>query len=75
MAIDTDAEMACDWDYPDLATALRGILSFAPGVRAIRAAGAEPVRAAVGTALAPYRTASGGYHLPHQMRYVLARAA
>jgi hypothetical protein len=64
----------CDWDYPDLETALRGILSFAPGVRAIRAAGAEPVRAAVAEALAPYRTTSGGYHLPNRARYVLARA-
>ncbi len=67
------AELDCDWAYPDLDTALRGALSFAPAVRAIRHSGAEVVRAAVSDALTPYRTSSGGYHLPNRMRYILAR--
>ena len=73
LTIDTDEDLQCDWEYPDLDTALRGVLSFAPGVRAIRAAGAEPVRAAVGAAISPYRRADGSYRLPCRMRYVLAR--
>jgi SAM-dependent methyltransferase len=74
LAIYDDGVVATDWDYPDLDSALRGVLSYAPGVRAIRTAGVEAVHAAVAPALEPFRTASGGYHLPNQSRYVLARA-
>ena len=45
LPIYADEELDCDWDYPDLDTALRGALSFAPAVRAIRHSGAAAVRA------------------------------
>ncbi len=75
LTIVEDDEVDTDWDYPDRATALRGVLSYAPGIRAVRTHGQDAVYAAVGAALAPYRTPRGGYHLPNRSRYLLLRAA
>lgn len=69
-----EEEVQCDWDYPNLDTALRGGLSFAPGVRIIRHAGKEKVHAMVTETLEPYKTESGGYHIPSKSRYILGRA-
>jgi len=65
-------DVQCPWIYPDLETALKGLLSAGPVERAIRASSFERVRDAVTGAIAPYRTASGGYHLDNSFRYVLA---
>jgi hypothetical protein len=67
-------DVACPWIYPDLATALRGMLSAGPAERAIRASSFDRARDAVAAAIAPYRTASGGYRLSNTFRYLLARA-
>lgn len=75
LIIYADEDVQCDWNYPDLETALRGILSGAPAVRAIRRHGDAPLRDAVSAALEPYRTVDGGYHIPHSARFVLARPA
>ncbi len=64
----------CPWDYPDDQTALRGLMSSGPAIRAIQAKGEEVVRAAILKALAPFKTNSGGYHLSNSFRYMLARA-
>lgn len=69
-----EEEVDCDWDYPDLETALRGGLSFAPGVRIIRYAGKEKVYAMVTETLEPFKTESGGYHIPSRSRFILGRA-
>jgi SAM-dependent methyltransferase len=63
------------FDYPDLATALRGLLSAGPSVAAMRSLGEEQVKRQVAAALAPFRTASGGYHMRNTFRYLLAKAA
>lgn len=68
-----EREVDCDWDYPDLATALRGGLSFAPGVRILRHAGKEAAYELVAQSLEPYKTESSGYHIPNRARYVLGR--
>ena len=68
-----EKEVECDWDYPNLETALKGGLSFAPGVRAIRDLGKDAVYEAVAAELEQYKTASGGYHIPNMARYVLGR--
>jgi hypothetical protein len=49
---------------------------LAPGVvvEAARTAGEEPVRRAILDALAPYRTADGGYRLQNEWHYLIARA-
>jgi SAM-dependent methyltransferase len=59
-------------DFPDLATALRGLLSAGPAAAAIRQAGRAAVEAAVAAALTPFRTAADGYHLRNRYRYAIA---
>jgi SAM-dependent methyltransferase len=68
------AEVECPFDYPELETALRGLLSAGPAVKAIATAGEERVREVVTEAIAPYRSAGGGYRLENTFRYVLAAA-
>jgi SAM-dependent methyltransferase len=68
------ADVPCPWIYPDLETALRGMLSSGPVERAIRASSLEQVRHAIVGAIAQFCTASGGYHLNNSYRYLLARA-
>jgi SAM-dependent methyltransferase len=68
------ADVQCPWIYPDLETALQGMLSAGPVERAIRASSLEQVRHAIGGAIAQFRTASGGYHMNNSFRYLIARA-
>jgi SAM-dependent methyltransferase len=63
----------CTWRYADLETALRGLLSAGPAVRAVRHSGEEPVRRAVTAAIAPFRTAQGGYQIENSFRCLLVR--
>lgn len=67
-------DVACPWTYPDLETALRGMLSAGPAERAIRNSGSERARDAVAESIAPYRTPSGGYHLDNKFRYLVAHS-
>lgn len=62
------------WDFPDLDTTLRSILSAGPSQKAILAAGEDRVRAAVAVAFEPFKTASGGYHLDNKFRFLIATA-
>lgn len=66
-------DVPCPWIYPDLDTALRGMLSAGPVERAIRASGLESARKAVVDSIAKYRTPSGGYHMNNTFRYLIAR--
>ena len=63
----------CVWRYPDLDTALRGLLSTGPAIRAVRHSGENAVRLAVIEAIAPFRTAQGGYRIENTFRYLVAR--
>ena len=67
-----DAEWA--FEYADADELARGMLSAASGVAAAREAGEAQARAAMVEALAPYRTADGGYRLPNEYHYLIARA-
>ncbi len=67
--------VACPWDYPDDETALRGLLSSGPAIRAIQVKGEAVVGAAILNAIAPYKTSSGGYHLSNSFRYMIATTA
>jgi len=67
-------DVPCPWLYPDLETALRGMLSAGPAERAIRTSSPEHARDAVIAAIEPYRTASGGYRMDNTFRYLLARS-
>ena len=64
----------CPWDYPDERTALRGLLSSGPAIRAIQNKGEEVVCEVILNVLTPFRTSSGGYHLKNNYRYMIATA-
>jgi SAM-dependent methyltransferase len=68
------AEIRTRWEYPDLETALRGLLSAGPAVKAIAAADEERVAAAATAAIARFRTADGGYTIANTWRYLVATA-
>jgi SAM-dependent methyltransferase len=67
-------DVSCPWVYPDLETALRGMLSAGPAERAVRASSFERARDAVAAAIECYRTASSGYCLNNTVRYLVARS-
>jgi SAM-dependent methyltransferase len=62
------------WTFANLDEALRASLSAGPATRAIRHSGEERVKEAVMQALAPFKTASGGYRLENEFRYLVAKA-
>jgi SAM-dependent methyltransferase len=62
------------WIYADLETALRGLLSPGPAVRAIRNSSEQQVREAVTNAIAPFKSVSGEYRLENEFRYLIATA-
>ncbi len=64
----------CPFDYPDEKTALRGLLSSGPAIRAIQAKGEDLVREVILKAITPFKTNSGGYHLRNTMRYMITGA-
>lgn len=67
----TPEDVVCVWDYPDLETALRGVLSAGPAVRALRHSGEGPVREAATAALEPFMDRRGGYRLENVFRFVV----
>jgi SAM-dependent methyltransferase len=75
LANETIADVAAPWTYPDEATALRGLLSSGPAVRAIEHAGEAVAQAAVIDAIAPGRQDDGGYRLNNTFRYAIGRVA
>jgi SAM-dependent methyltransferase len=68
------ADVDCPWAYPSLEIALRAMLSAGPAEKAIRASSFERARDAVASSIAPFKTASGGYHMNNKFRYLVARA-
>jgi SAM-dependent methyltransferase len=66
-------DVECPWIYPNLETALRGLVSSGPSEKAIRASSLELARDALTDSIAPYRTASGTYHIKNTFRYLIAR--
>ena len=62
-------------EYPDLETLLRAWLSIGPVRLAVRNAGEDAVREALGAGFAPLRTSNGGYRVEDEYRYVMAQAA
>jgi SAM-dependent methyltransferase len=63
----------CPWEYPDEKTALRGLLSSGPAIRAIQHRGEDVVRDVVLNVIAPFKTGSGGYRLRNNFRYMIAK--
>lgn len=67
-------DVACPWVYPDIETALRGMLSAGPAERAIRASSFERAHEVLAAAIESYRTDTGGYRLNNTFRYLVTRA-
>ena len=61
------------WKYPDLQTALRGLLSAGPSTIAIRIAGEQAVRDSITKALELFKLPNGGYQLKNLCRCLLAQ--
>ena len=66
-------DVDCPWAFPNLETALRGMLSSGPAERAIRNSTMARARDAVAEFIATYRTQSGEYRLNNKFRYLIAR--
>jgi SAM-dependent methyltransferase len=69
------ADAAAAFVYPDEPTALRGLLSAGPCVKAIAHAGEDAVREAVLESIAPYRREDGAYAFANVWRFAIARKA
>jgi ubiquinone/menaquinone biosynthesis C-methylase UbiE len=67
-------DVECPWAYPDLETALKGMLSAGPATKAIRASGLARARDAIDESIRPYRAPSGSYSLKNIFRYLVTRA-
>jgi SAM-dependent methyltransferase len=67
-------EVASPWTYPDLETALRGLLASGPAVKAIQASGEDAARRAVQSAIEPFRNGFGGYRIGSAFRYLITSA-
>ncbi|HEX8958667.1 MAG TPA: methyltransferase domain-containing protein [Solirubrobacterales bacterium] len=68
------ADVDCQFVFPDLETALRGLLSPGPAALAIQHSGEERVRDALARALEQFKTPSGGYSLDNKFRYLVTLA-
>lgn len=60
------------WEYADLETALRGLLSPGLSVLATETSGEDAVKSAITRALEPYRTTDSGYRLENTVHVVIA---
>jgi hypothetical protein len=64
--------VACLSEYPDGETLWQAQAAAGPVQAPLRVVGAEPLKAAVLHAVAPYRTSTGGVRLQNHFRYVVA---
>jgi SAM-dependent methyltransferase len=74
LTVADDGYIELMFDYPDETALLKGNNSNGPVVLAERTSGEAAVTSAVRTALAPFRTVSGGYRMETEWRYVTATA-
>lgn len=68
------SDVACQWHYQDLDTALRGLGSSGVAAKAAEHASAEAVNQSHAVALAPFRKEDGSYRLGATFRWLLAAA-
>lgn len=64
--------VACTAEYPDTEILWQAQASAGPMQAAMQVVGAQPLRAAVLCAVAPYQTRTGGVRLRNHFRYVVA---
>lgn len=64
--------VSCPWEYPDLPTALRGLLSTGPASEAINHSGLARVSDTISESIAPYDRGDGSYLLNNSCYYLVA---
>lgn len=74
LLLDGSGRVACPFAYPDMESAVRGLLSTGLYDAAVRSAGVRQVVDELNGALRPHRLPDGGVRLPNLFRYVVARA-
>ena len=67
-----DTDVPSVWDYPDIDTALRGLLSVGPAAKAIENNGYDKVRETVLAAVQPYVQSNGHVVYKNKFRVVIA---
>jgi SAM-dependent methyltransferase len=67
-------DVSCAFTYPNVETAVRGLISAGPGVAAIRHSGEAALREAVTRALQPFTSRTGNVRLENDFRYLVAIA-
>lgn len=70
--ITSSTDQPTTWDYPDLATAIKGLLSAGPATRAIDHSGYEKVYATISEAAQPYLQPNGHVAYQNHFRIVMA---
>jgi SAM-dependent methyltransferase len=64
-------ELDCTFDFPDLATAVRAMMSPGIAVAAAQQVGVEAVQQAILASLLPFATRTGGYRQRNRFRYLI----
>jgi SAM-dependent methyltransferase len=65
-------EVECIFEYPDLDTAVRAIMSAGPTVAVAEQVGDEVVQKAIAKSFSSFRTSSGGYRQRNKLYYLIA---
>jgi ubiquinone/menaquinone biosynthesis C-methylase UbiE len=74
LAPEVVVDVESPWEYPDLATAVRGLNSAGVAERAMRNTSEDAVTKAHSDALAPFRGPDGRYRIGAAFRFIVARA-
>ncbi|PUZ22988.1 hypothetical protein DCC81_21490 [Chitinophaga parva] len=75
LTILTNDDVPNVWEYPDLPTALDGLLSAGPSAKAIAHSGYDKVRTALSHAVAPFTQDNGHVVFRNKFRVVMAQKA
>jgi len=67
----TNVTVDSAWIYPDEETMLFALLSPGIAVMAIQNYGMDKVKDTIRKTMAPFKTSSKGYHVPHSRRYLM----
>lgn len=71
--IKTVTDLPILWDFPDLETAMKGMLSAGPAVKAVQYSGYEKANEALSASVKPYIQSDGHVRYHNKFRIVLAQ--
>jgi hypothetical protein len=69
----TTGDVDCPFEFSDLATAVRAIMSSGPAVAASQQVGDKAVEQAIAESLRGFGLSNGGYRLHNKLYYVIAQ--